>query len=168
MYKKFLLLFLALTVASVFATSAFALGSGSQVENFTLKDLSGKNVSLNQFKGKVVVLNFWASWCPPCRNEMPEFNEMSKEFKKSGDAVLLAVNMRDGRRETKSKVENFIKETGYTMTVLLDSDQELAEYFGIRYIPSTFVINKDGKLTGQIQGGTTKAAVMKLVEEAKK
>ena len=54
------------------------------------------------------------------------------------------------------------------MTVLLDSDQELAEYFGIRYIPSTFVINKDGKLTGQIQGGTTKAAVMKLVEEAKK
>ena len=93
---------------------------------------------------------------------------MSKEFKKSGDAVLLAVNMTDGRRETKSKVENFIKETGYTMTVLLDSDQELAEYFGIRYIPSTFVINKDGKLTGQIQGGTTKAAVMKLVEEAKK
>ena len=82
--------------------------------------------------------------------------------------VLLAVNMTDGRRETKSKVENFIKETGYTMTVLLDSDQELAEYFGIRYIPSTFVINKDGKLTGQIQGGTTKAAVMKLVEEAKK
>ena len=76
MYKKFLLLFLALTVASVFATSAFALGSGSQVENFTLKDLSGKSVSLNQFKGKVVVLNFWASWCPPCRNEMPEFNEM--------------------------------------------------------------------------------------------
>ena len=79
--QKFLLLFLALTVASVFATSAFALGSGSQVENFTLKDLSGKSVSLNQFKGKVVVLNFWASWCPPCRNEMPEFNEMSKEFK---------------------------------------------------------------------------------------
>ena len=96
MYKKFLLLFLALTVASVFATSAFALGSGSQVENFTLKDLSGKSVSLNQFKGKVVVLNFWTSWCPPCRNEMPEFNEMSKEFKKSGDAVLLAVNT-DGR-----------------------------------------------------------------------
>lgn len=168
MYKKFLLLFLALTVASVFATSAFALGSGSQVENFTLKDLSGKSVSLNQFKGKVVVLNFWASWCPPCRNEMPEFNEMSKEFKKSGDAVLLAVNMTDGRRETKSKVESFMKDAGYTMTVLLDSNQELAEYFGIRYIPSTFVINGEGKLTGQIQGGTTKAAVMKLVEEAKK
>jgi len=61
-----------------------------------------------------------------------------------------------------------MKDAGYTMTVLLDSNQELAEYFGIRYIPSTFVINGEGKLTGQIQGGTTKAAVLKLVEEAKK
>ena len=86
----------------------------------------------------------------------------------AGGAVLLAVNMTDGRRETKSKVESFMKDAGYTMTVLLDSNQELAEYFGIRYIPSTFVINGEGKLTGQIQGGTTKAAVLKLVEEAKK
>ena len=168
MYKKMMLLILALLVSAAFASSAFALGNGAQVKNFTLKDLSGKSVSLDQFKGKVVVLNFWATWCPPCRNEMPEFDEMNKELKKSGDAVLLAVNITDGRRETKSKVEKFMKETGYTMTVLLDSDQELAEYFGIRYIPSTFIINREGKLTGQIQGDTTKAAVMKLVGEAGK
>ena len=168
MYKKSMLLLFALIASALFASSAFALGSGAQVKNFTLKDLSGKNVSLDQYKGKVVVLNFWATWCPPCRNEMPEFDEMNKEFKKSGGAVLLAVNMTDGRRETKSKVESFMKDAGYTMTVLLASNQELAEYFGIRYIPSTFVINGEGKLTGQIQGGTTKAAVLKLVEEAKK
>ncbi len=168
MYKKSMLLVLALLMAAAFASSAFALGNGDQVKNFTLKDLSGKSVSLDQFKGKVVVLNFWATWCPPCRNEMPEFDEMDKELKKSGGAVLLAVNMTDGRRETKSKVEKFMKETGYTMTVLLDSEQELAGYFGIRYIPSTFIIDREGRLTGQIQGGTTKAAVMKLVDEAGK
>lgn len=168
MYKKSMLLVLALLMTAAFASSAFALGNGDQVKNFTLKDLSGKSVSLDQFKGKVVVLNFWATWCPPCRNEMPEFDEMDKELKKSGGAVLLAVNMTDGRRETKSKVEKFMKETGYTMTVLLDSEQELAGYFGIRYIPSTFIIDREGRLTGQIQGGTTKAAVMKLVDEAGK
>ena len=168
MYKKSMLLVLALLMAAAFASSAFALGNGDQVKNFTLKDLSGKSVSLDQFKGKVVVLNFWATWCPPCRNEMPEFDEMDKELKKSGGAVLLAVNMTDGRRETKSKVEKFMKETGYTMTVLLDREQELAGYFGIRYIPSTFIIDREGRLTGQIQGGTTKAAVMKLVDEAGK
>ena len=90
MYKKSMLLLFALIASALFASSAFALGSGAQVKNFTLKDLSGKNVSLDQYKGKVVVLNFWATWCPPCRNEMPEFDEMNKEFKKSGGAVLLA------------------------------------------------------------------------------
>ena len=68
MYKKMMLLILALLVSAAFASSAFALGNGAQVKNFTLKDLSGKSVSLDQFKGKVVVLNFWATWCPPCRN----------------------------------------------------------------------------------------------------
>ncbi len=165
--KKFMIFALAMAVTAVFAASAFALSNGTQVKNFTLKDLSGKSVSLDQYKGKVVVLNFWATWCPPCRQEMPEFNELSKEFAKSGQAVLLAVNMTDGQRDTPAKVAAFVKDNKYTMPVLLDTEQSLAEYFSIRYIPSTFVINAQGKVTGQIQGGTTKAAVMKLVNEAK-
>lgn len=165
--KKFMVFALAAAVTMVFAASAFALSNGTQVKNFTLKDLSGKSVSLDQYKGKIVVLNFWATWCPPCRQEMPEFNEMSKEFAKNGNAVLLAVNMTDGQRDTPAKVASFIKDNKYTMPVLLDTEQSLAVYFGVRYIPSTFVINAKGKLTGQIQGGTTKAAVMKLVDEAK-
>ena len=165
--KKFMIFALAMAVTAVFAASAFALSNGTQVKNFTLKDLSGKSVSLDQYKGKVVVLNFWATWCPPCRQEMPEFNELSKEFAKSGQAVLLAVNMTDGQRDTPAKVAAFVKDNKYTMPVLLDTEQSLAEYFSIRYIPSTFVINAQGKVTGQIQGGTTKAAVLKLVNEAK-
>ena len=122
-----------------------------------------EGVSLDGFKGKTVVLNFWATWCPPCRGEMPEFDELHKEFQKTGEAVLLAVNLTDGRRETPERVAEFLKETGYTMTVLLDEKQEAASFFGVRYIPTTFVLDKDGKLIGQIQGATTKDAVLKLV-----
>ena len=129
--------------------------------------MSGKQVSLDSFKGKTVVLNFWATWCPPCRGEMPEFDELHKEFQKSGEAVLLAVNLTDGRRETPERVAEFLKETGYTMTVLLDEKQEAASFFGVRYIPTTFVLDKDGNLIGQIQGATTKDAVLKLVRGRK-
>lgn len=165
--KKILAILAAAAMTMIFQASAFALADGTQVKDFTLKDLAGKSVSLSEYKGKIVVLNFWATWCPPCRQEMPEFNELSKEFARDGKAVLLAVNMTDGRRDTKSKVADFIKANKYTMPVLLDENQSLANYFGVRYIPSTYIINASGKLTGQIQGGTTKAAVMKLVNEAK-
>ena len=150
-----------------FVASAYALDNGSKVPNFTLTDLSGKNVSLSDYKGKVVVLNFWASWCPPCKAEMPEFNEMDREFKKSGDTVLLAINMTDGRRETKKKVETFISEQKYKMRVLLDSEGKASNLFDIRYLPTTYVIDAEGTVTGQLVGGTTKNAVMKLVKEAK-
>ena len=150
-----------------FVASAYALDNGSKVPNFTLTDLSGKNVSLSDYKGKVVVLNFWASWCPPCKAEMPEFNEMDCEFKKSGDTVLLAINMTDGRRETKKKVETFISEQKYKMRVLLDSEGKASNLFDIRYLPTTYVIDAEGTVTGQLVGGTTKNAVMKLVKEAK-
>lgn len=165
--KKFTMAIMAAMMAALFATSAFAVSVGQPVKGFTLMDMNGRKVSLVDYRGKTVVLNFWATWCPPCRAEMPEFNEMNKEFQKSGKAVLLAINMTDGMRDTKSKVESFLKENKYSMTVLLDDGGKVADSFLIRYIPSTFVIDKDGKLVGKIQGGTSKAAVMKLVDEAK-
>ena len=138
-----------LLAAALFAVPSFAVGSGELARDIVLTDMSGRQVSLDSFKGKTVVLNFWATWCPPCRGEMPEFDELDKEFKK--------------RRETPERVAKFLKETGYTMTVLLDEKQEAASFFGVRYIPTTFVLDKDGKLIGQIQGATTKDAVLKLV-----
>ena len=115
---------MSLLAAAMFALPAFAVGSGALAKEITLTDISGKQVSLDSFKGKTVVLNFWATWCPPCRGEMPEFDELHKEFQKSGEAVLLAVNLTDGQRETPERVAEFLKETGYTMTVLLDEKQE--------------------------------------------
>ena len=92
---------------------------------------------------------------------------MDREFKKSGDTVLLAINMTDGRRETKKKVETFISEQKYKMRVLLDSEGKASNLFDIRYLPTTYVIDAEGTVTGQLVGGTTKNAVMKLVKEAK-
>ena len=165
--KRFTISLSVIIALFFFVASAYALDNGSKVPNFTLTDLSGKNVSLSDYKGKVVVLNFWASWCPPCKAEMPEFNEMDREFKKSGDTVLLAINMTDGRRETKKKVETFISEQKYKMRVLLDSEGKASNLFDIRYLPTAYVIDAEGTVTGQLVGGTTKNAVMKLVKEAK-
>ena len=165
--KRFTISLSVIIALFFFVASAYALDNGSKVPNFTLTDLSGKNVSLSDYKGKVVVLNFLASWCPPCKAEMPEFNEMDREFKKSGDTVLLAINMTDGRRETKKKVETFISEQKYKMRVLLDSEGKASNLFDIRYLPTTYVIDAEGTVTGQLVGGTTKNAVMKLVKEAK-
>ncbi len=164
MYRKiFAAFFAALTAAALFVSHASALGAGALAKDIILRDMSGKDVALDSFKGKTVILNFWATWCPPCRGEMPEFDELDKELKKSGEAVLLAVNLTDGKRETPERVARFIKETGCGMTVLLDDRQEAASYFGVRYIPTTFVIDADGNLAGRIQGAATKEAVLDLL-----
>ena len=167
MRKAKLAALMAMAALLIFSATAFALDNGAKAKNFALKDLQGKTVTLEQFKGKVVVLNFWASWCPPCRGEMPEFSEMDKEFKKSGEAVLLAVNMTDGQRETKGKVSKFISDNKYGMTVLLDEDGLAARDYGVQYLPTTYVIDGSGVVKGQLIGGTTKDAVLKLVRGAK-
>lgn len=159
---------MSLLAAALFAAPSFAVGSGELARDIVLTDMSGKQVSLDSFKGKTVVLNFWATWCPPCRGEMPEFDELNKEFQKTGEAVLLAVNLTDGKRETPERVAEFLRETGYTMTVLLDEKQEASSFFGVRYIPTTFILDKDGRLAGQIQGATTKDAVLELLRKAEK
>lgn len=167
MNRKYRVLLLAAVLAAFALTSsAFALEVGAKAKNFTLKDLDGTSVSLYDYRGSVVVLNFWASWCPPCRAEMAEFDRMDRNFKKSDKAVLLAVNMTDGKRETKKTAEGFIRENKYGMRVLLDENRKAADIFGIRYLPTTYVIDARGVVRGMIVGGTTEAAVMKLVREA--
>lgn len=153
--------------AALLAPAAQALEAGAKVPNFTLPDMNDRQVSLSDLKGQVVILNFWATWCPPCRQEMPEFNEMDADLKKSGKAVFLAINLTDGRRETKSKVSQFMTSNKYGFNVLLDTKQKAAGIFSIRGIPTTIVIDRDGVLHDQIVGATTKSRVMAIVESAK-
>lgn len=137
------------------------------VPNFTLTNEKGESVSLSDYSDKVVILNFWASWCPPCKAEMPEFNEMNAELKGSKDVVLLTINMTDGQRETKEKALKYLKDNNYNLNVLFDVDGIAAGIFGIESIPTTAIIDKEGYLHAYTMGVTTKNAVLKSVNEVK-
>ncbi|MBU3088223.1 TlpA family protein disulfide reductase [Clostridium gasigenes] len=118
--------------------------------DFKLKDLNGKDVSLNDFKGKNVLLNFWATWCPPCKAEMPDIEKLYQENKNS-DLVILAVNL----GEDKQTVKSFIEKNKYTFDILLDSDQDVAIKYNIVSIPTSFFIDKEGNIVSKKIGAMT-------------
>lgn len=167
MKKSILTIAAAFVLIFSFTQAVCALEPGTAVSDFELKDIEGKAVRLGDYKGKTVVINFWATWCPPCKKEMPDFDLLDKELKKSKQAVLLAVNMTDGKRDTKSKVEAFIKENNFGMKVLLDTEGKAAKLFDIRWLPTTVVVNGKGILRWQVLGETTKEDVLKAVRDIK-
>lgn len=121
-----------------------------KAEDFKLKDLNGKEVSLSDFRGKNVYLNFWATWCPPCKAEMPDIEKLYQETKDS-DLVILAVNL----GEDDPTVKAFIEENKYNFRVLLDSKQNVAAKYNINAIPASFFINKDGTIISKKAGAMT-------------
>lgn len=165
--KRVFAFMLLASAATFFAPPAEALLIGAKAPAFTLQDMRGENVSLSDFKGQIVILNFWATWCPPCRQEMPELNKMDAELKKSGEATFLAINLTDGRRETKAKVSQFMESNKYGFRVLLDPEADTAEIFTIRGIPTTLVIDREGVLREQIVGATTRDRIMSVVKSIK-
>lgn len=116
--------------------------------NFKLKDLNGNVVQLANLKGKVVVVDFWATWCGPCRASFPYLQKVCKKYKDNDDVRIYAINTweRESGVEREDKVKKFIKENGYTFTVLLDIDNKVVEKYGVEGIPTKFVIDKKGKI----------------------
>ena len=132
-----------------------------------LKDLNGQTVKLSDYKGKVVILNFWASWCPPCKAEMPDLDETAKTLASGKDAVLLAVNLTDGVRETVDKAKKYINDNKFSMNVLLDTEGKAANDYGITNIPTTFIIDKQGEIHDYIVGPTSKVVLLEYVTKLK-
>jgi peroxiredoxin len=114
-----------------------------QKADFTLKDLHGKKFTLSELRGKIVMVNFWATWCPPCRLEMPDLDRIYSYFQPQGLVVLSITD------EEPFKVNSFIAPTGYHPPVLIDPDGKVHKAFHIEGIPKTFVFNRDGKLIGE-------------------
>jgi len=133
-----------------------------EVPDFELKDLDGNNVKLSDYKGKIVVVNFWAVWCKFCVYEMPDFNEINKEYKDK-DVVILAVNV----QEDKETASNFMKENGYDLKVLLDFDGSVAEKYEVPGFPSTYTIGKNGALVDRRFGVANKAYMKSVLDKIK-
>ncbi len=108
--------------------------------DFTLRDLNGKAWKLSGLRGQVVLVNFWATWCPPCRKEMPDLDSLYSRFREQG-LVVLAIS-----DEETGKVTPFLKEHGVSYPILLDTDRAVSKLFGVEGIPKSFVYNRDGKL----------------------
>ncbi len=128
--------------------------------DFTLTDLQGKAWHLRELKGKVVLVNFWATWCPPCRKEMPDLEALYQEFKGKG-LVVLAVSDED-----RAKVEPFVAEKKYTFPVLLDAGRKVSEQLRIEGIPKTFLYDRAGKLAAQSIDMRTRGQFLKLLAKA--
>jgi len=109
--------------------------------DFELEDLNGKKVALSEQKGKKVFLNFWATWCPPCKAEMPDIEKLYQETKDSG-LVILAVNV----GEDKKTVQDFITKNKYNFPVLLDVKGEISQLYQVTGIPTSYFINTNGFL----------------------
>ena len=112
-----------------------------------LKDMNGKNISLSDYKGKIVFLNFWTTWCPTCRIEMPSMEKLHQKLKNK-DFAMVTINL----QESASQVKTFFKEFKLTFTALLDSNGEVGASFGIRAIPTTYILDKTGRIIGQVNG----------------
>lgn len=131
------------------------------VPNFKLKDLNGKLVNLSDYKGKIVILNFWAVWCKYCKQEMPDLNELNKSLTKENDVILLAVDS----EESIETVKSYLKSNNISMNILMDSDGSVTKAYGITGFPTTFVINRDGTLFRKIPGATNKETLIDIINK---
>lgn len=134
--------------------------------DFTLTDQYGKTHKLSDYEGKVVFLNFWATWCPPCKEEMPYIEQLYKDYNKNNDDVVIlgVASPNLGREGSREHVVNFLKDQGYIFPVVLDEDGALAYQYGINAFPTTFIIDKEGYVTQYIPGAMDKATMASFIE----
>ena len=118
--------------------------------DFTMQDAAGNNVNLSDLFGKPIVLNFWASWCPPCKAEMPDFNTVFEEL--GEDVHFVMLDAVDGVRETREKGEAYVTEQGFTFPVYYDMEQDAVIQYGIRAFPTTVFIDSEGYIVAGVEG----------------
>lgn len=146
-FSRLLLLVLGAFLFAACSKEGSAPAGQSLAADFTLRDLDGKLHKLSDYRGKVVFLNFWATWCPPCRAEIPSMERLN-EVLGSKDFVMLAVNTDEEVKD----LEAFVKETPHNFTVLSDADGKIQKLYRVDKFPETFVIDRQGRIVEHIVG----------------
>ncbi|TDL83190.1 redoxin domain-containing protein [Peribacillus frigoritolerans] len=134
---------------------------GNKPPQFELEMLNGENVQLDDVKGKKVMVNFWATWCPPCEAEMPEMQKLQNEHQ--DNLVVLAVNMTNAEK-SREDVESFISKRKLTFPVALDKDGRVSVQYEVYSYPTTYFLDEEGKIMNISRGAMTKETMEKLLE----
>lgn len=129
--------------------------------DFKVLNSNKESVKLSDFYGKPIVVNFWATWCGPCRNELPEFDEAYKKYNEQIE--ILMVNLTDGYSETVEGVENFVNENKYEFPVYFDTEYSASKAYNIYSIPQTLFIDKDGNISDSYLGMMDKQTLEKYI-----
>jgi peroxiredoxin len=152
-------------VAGILLLGAVSVSTGQEVVkkayDFELKDLDGKSHRLSDFRGKVVILDFWDTWCPPCRKEIPGFVELQKEYKDDGFVMIGVAFARYGP----DAVREFMKDYKINYVNLIGDQKVVDGYGGITSIPTTFVIDKEGNIYKKHVGFKAKSVFEKEIKE---
>ena len=134
---------------------------GFLAPDFELTTLNGEMVSLSDLRGKVVLVNFWASWCPPCRSEMPAMERIYTEYGPN-EFVILAVN--NSRQDRPAEAERFVAEKNLTFPILLDTDGQVSALYQVHSLPTSFFIDREGIVSEIVIGGMSEALLRTRVE----
>lgn len=137
-------------------------GTANMAPDFTVYDAEGNAYRLSDFRGKPVILNFWASWCGPCTSEMPEFQSFYETY--GGDIHFVIVNLTDGVQETVESASAYIGGQGYTFPVYYDTDMDAARAYSVNAIPATYFIDAEGGQVARTQGALNADTLQKGVD----
>ena len=144
-------------------------GQTVRAYEFEMEDQFGNVHRLDDYKGKVIFLNFWATWCGPCRNEMPEIQMLYEEYAAQGEnaevAVIGVAGPGMGGEGSREEITAFMEENGYTYPVLMDETGEMFSYYGISAFPTTFMIDRDGNVYGYVSGQLTEDIMRSIIDQ---
>lgn len=131
--------------------------------DFTVCDEKGNEVKLSDYFGRPIVVNFWATWCGPCKREMPAFESMYEKY--GDDVVFLMVNLTDGYQDTVKKASDFVERNGYTFPILFDVGGDASETYGLYSIPRSLFIDSRGELSHSHTGTMSESQIEKYIKE---
>ncbi len=136
--------------------------------DFILTDQYGNTHKLSDYKGKTVFLNFWATWCSPCRAEMPDIQKLYESAETEGEDALVVLGVAApnlGNEKSEEEIKAFLEENGYTYPVLMDTTGEVFMSYGVNAFPTTFMITREGEVFGYASGQLNEATMKSIVEQ---